>query len=183
MRPENLIGAVRLLPKPSSPTPTPTSSPPNSRSASQASSRKSSLTRGSSVGEDSRLILCQVKEEPMQMETEHKIPREVLTCEKSEVQNKEEGDLTMFGSLGEKHLGTPWNIQGYPGKPGFCPLKEEGAFCGGSEEAVVTTRRGAGALEPFCPCLTCLRNSSCHPLSLHLLHLQLILPPAPAMSN
>ena len=94
IRPENLIGAVRLLPKPSSPTPTPTSSPPNSRSASQASSRKSSLTRGISVGEDSRLILCQVKEEPMQMETEHKIPREVLTCEKSEVQNKEEGDLT-----------------------------------------------------------------------------------------
>ena len=94
IRPENLIGAVRLLPKPSSPTPTPTSSPPNSRSASQASSRKSSLTRGSSVEEDSRLILCQVKEEPMQMETEHKIPREVLTCLKSEVQNKEEGDLT-----------------------------------------------------------------------------------------
>ena len=101
VRPENLIGAVRLLPTPSSPTPTPTSSPPtltpsssSSRPASQASSRKSSLTRGSSVEEDSRLILCQVKEEPMQMDTEHKIPREVLTCLKSEVQNKEEGDLT-----------------------------------------------------------------------------------------
>ena len=44
--------------------------------------------------DDSRLVLCQVKEEPMQMDTEHKIPREVLTCLKSEVQNKEEGDLT-----------------------------------------------------------------------------------------
>ena len=44
--------------------------------------------------EDSRLVLCQVKGEPMQMDTEHKIPREVLTCLKSEVQNKEEGDLT-----------------------------------------------------------------------------------------
>ena len=104
VRPENLIGAVRLLPKPSSPTPTPTSSPPNSRSASQASSRKSSLTRGSSVGEDSRLILCQVKEEPMQMETEHKIPREVLTCEKSEVQNKEEGDLTTKQEAWDKQI-------------------------------------------------------------------------------
>ena len=104
IRPENLIGAVRLLPKPSSPTPTPTSSPPNSRSASQASSRKSSLTRGSSVEEDSRLILCQVKEEPMQMETEHKIPREVLTCEKSEVQNKEEGDLTTKQEAWDKQI-------------------------------------------------------------------------------
>ena len=97
VRPENLIGAVRLLPTPSSPTPTPTSSlptptpsSPNSRPTSEASSRKSSMTRGSYVEEDSKLILCQVKEQPMQMDTEHKILKEVL----SEVQNKEEGDLT-----------------------------------------------------------------------------------------
>ena len=45
VRPENLVGAVRLLPTPT---------PPNSRPASQASSRKSSLTRSSSMEGSSR---------------------------------------------------------------------------------------------------------------------------------
>ena len=45
VRPENLIGAVRLLPTPT---------PPNSRPVSQASSRKSSLTRSSSMEGSSR---------------------------------------------------------------------------------------------------------------------------------
>ena len=45
VRPENLVGAVRLLPTPT---------PPNSRPASQASSRKSSLTRSSSVEGNAR---------------------------------------------------------------------------------------------------------------------------------
>ena len=45
VRPENLVGAVRLLPTPT---------PPNSRPASQASSRKSSLTRSSSMEGNAR---------------------------------------------------------------------------------------------------------------------------------
>ena len=45
VRPENLVGAVRLLPTPT---------PPNSRPASQASSRKSSLTRSCSVEGNTR---------------------------------------------------------------------------------------------------------------------------------
>ena len=84
---------------------------------------------------------------------ESKIFSFFLQNQSSPEQELKRNSLTMFGSLGEKHLGKP---EGHPGKPGFCPLKGEGAFCGGSEEAVVTTRRGAGALEPFCPCLTCL---------------------------